>query len=80
MAKDWKEILINNGFTLYEKCNCHGAYTEKYVHADKVFQVHAVPSRRLFNLRKHGFFLKKAFLYNLKQTLIDYDINIKDFK
>lgn len=75
---DWKKTLNDYGFSLYEKCNCHGAYTEKYMHADKVFKVHAVPSKRLFNLHKHGFFQQKAFLYQIEKTLIDYEITIKD--
>lgn len=74
---EWKDVLMNNGFTLYEKCNCHGAYTEKYVHEDKVFKISAFPSKRLFNLYKHGFFQKKTFLFKLEQTLKDYGIIIE---
>ena len=74
----WKKILNDYGFILYEKCNCNGAYTEKYSHVDNVYRVHVVPSKNTFTLRKHGFFQKKGFTYNLEKTLIKYGITVKN--
>lgn len=75
---DWKKILNDTravlaeaGFKVYEKCNCHGTYTEKYTNAEKSYKIYIKPKRNLFTLYKGSICKKQKFLYQLHQTLIE---------
>ena len=72
---EWPEVLKNNGFTLYDKCNCHGQYTEKYTDAEKVWNVYVKPRRMIAEIYKFSFFKGSDYSYNIQKLLEKHGIS-----
>ncbi len=77
---DWIEVLKTNEFKMYDRCNCHGQYTEKYTDADKIWRVVVKPKRQVFELYKFSNFKATDFTHNLEKTLIKNGIIIQNIQ
>lgn len=75
---EWTEVLKKYKFNIYDKCNCHGAYTEKFTDIDKVWRVVVKPTRQVFELYKFSNFKATDYTHNLEQILNKHGITIQN--